>query len=211
MIRVLLIDDHKLIRVGIRNILETSPGISVVGEAETGEEGVRLARELKPDIVLLDINLPGMNGVECLRKLRTHDEQLKVIVISMHITEPLPGKVLELGAAGYLTKGRAADEVLVAVQKISQGERYLSADVAQQLALDKLNGGSPLEHLSERELQVLLLVTQGKSITEIAEQLSVSSKTVSTYRYRIFEKLDVGNDVELTRYAIRHGIIQETA
>jgi len=211
MIRVLLIDDHKLIRVGIRNILETSPGISVVGEAETGEEGLRLARELKPDIVLLDINLPGMNGLECLRKLRTHDERVKIIVISMHITEPLPGKVLELGAAGYLTKSRAADEVLVAVQKISQGERYLSADVAQQLALDKLKGGSPLEHLSERELQVLLLVTQGKSITEIATQLSVSSKTVSTYRYRIFEKLNVGNDVELTRYAIRHGIIQEIA
>lgn len=211
MIRVLLIDDHKLIRVGIRNILETSPGIEVVGEAETGEEGLRLARELKPDIVLLDINLPGMNGVECLRKLRTHDEQVKVIVVSMHITEPLPGKVLALGAAGYLTKGRAADEVLVAVQKISQGERYLSADVAQQLALDKLKGGSPLEQLSEREIQVLLLVTQGKSITDIADHLCVSSKTVSTYRYRIFEKLGVSNDVELTRYAIRYGIIQETA
>lgn len=208
--RILLIDDHKLIRVGIRKILEESAGIEVVGEADTGEEGLRLARELNPDIVLLDVNMPGIGGIEALRKLKAHNPDTRVLVVSVHTEEPMPSRMLEAGADGYLSKSRAADEVLAAVQKVSRGERYLTADIAQQLALGRFNASSsPAEQLSEREMQVMMLVTRGKSIQEISEQLSLSPKTVSTYRYRIYEKLGVSNDVELTRFAIRHGLVEE--
>lgn len=212
MISVLLIDDHKLIRVGIRKILEESAGITVAGEAESGEEGLRLAREHKPDVVLLDVNMPGIGGIEALRKLKAYDPDVRVIVVSVHAEEPMPSKMLEAGADGYMSKNRAADEVLAAVQKVSQGERYLTADIAQQLALGRFGGGSqasPFDQLSEREMQVMLLVTQGRSIQDISDQLALSPKTVSTYRYRIYEKLDVHNDVELTRFAMRHGVLDE--
>lgn len=212
MISVLLIDDHKLIRVGIRKILEESAGITVAGEAESGEEGLRLAREHKPDVVLLDVNMPGIGGIEALRKLKAYDPQVRVIVVSVHAEEPMPSKMLEAGADGYMSKNRAADEVLAAVQKVSQGERYLTADIAQQLALGRFGGGSqasPFDQLSEREMQVMLLVTRGRSIQDISDQLALSPKTVSTYRYRIYEKLDVHNDVELTRFAMRHGVLDE--
>lgn len=212
MISVLLIDDHKLIRVGIRKILEESAGITVAGEAESGEEGLRLAREHKPDVVLLDVNMPGIGGIEALRKLKAYDPDVRVIVVSVHAEEPMPSKMLEAGADGYMSKNRAADEVLAAVQKVSQGERYLTADIAQQLALGRFGGGSqasPFDQLSEREMQVMLLVTRGRSIQDISDQLALSPKTVSTYRYRIYEKLDVHNDVELTRFAMRHGVLDE--
>lgn len=211
MLKILLVDDHKLVRVGIRKILEESVGIEVVGEADSGEEGLQLARALKPDIVLLDVNMPGMGGVEALRKLLALDHDVRVIVVSVHAEEPLPSRLLEAGAKGYLSKGRAADEVLLAVRKVAAGERYLTSDVAQQIALGKVGGSgkSPLAQLSEREMQVMLLVIEGKSIQEISDKLCLSPKTVSTYRYRLFDKLGIHNDVELTRLAIRHGLVGE--
>jgi two-component system invasion response regulator UvrY len=210
MIRVLLVDDHKLVRTGIRKILEDSAGISVIGEADSGEQGIELARSLKPDVVLLDVSMPGIGGLEATRKLLAIDPTVRIIVVSVHAQEPVPGKLLEAGAYGYLTKGCAADEVVTAVRRVHAGERYLTTEIARALALGAVSGkgGSPVDHLSQREMQVMLMVTQGQSIQEISERLHLSPKTVSTYRYRLFEKLGVHNDVELTRFAIRHGLIE---
>jgi len=209
MIRILLVDDHKLIRVGLRNILDAHADIEVVGEAGDGEEGLRLARELKPDVVVLDINMPEMNGVEATRKLARLDPAPRILIVSVHKQDPIPTRLLEAGASGYLTKDLAADEILAAVRLVHAGRRYLSADVAREMALARLGGTSPLATLSDREMEVMLLVAAGMSLQAIAEKLHVSPKTVATYRYRLFEKLDVTNDVELTRYALRHGLIED--
>lgn len=212
MIKVLLIDDHKLVRTGIRKILEESAGIQVIGEADDGERGLELAKQLAPDVVLLDVSMPGIGGLETTRQLLEHDPSTKVIVVSVHAQEPVPGKLLEAGAFGYLTKGCAADEVVTAVRRVHGGERYLTAEIARALAFGAVGGRrsaeSPFEMLSQREMQVMMMVTQGQSIQEISERLRLSPKTVSTYRYRLFEKLGVGNDVELTRLAIRHGFVE---
>ncbi len=209
MIELLLVDDHELVRAGIRRILEDTPGIKVIGEASSGEEALKLVREKRPDIVIMDVNMPGIGGLECTRKLVQTDPKLKVIVVTVHVDEPYPTKLLEAGASGYLTKSCAVDEIVLAINTVCSGERYLSADVAQQLALNRLRGGnqSPLETLSQRELQIMLMVTRGQSIQDISDQLCLSPKTVSTYRYRLYEKLDVDNDVELTHLAMRHGML----
>lgn len=209
MIRVLLVDDHKLIRVGLRNLLEAESDIEIVGEAAEGEAALERARELKPDVVVLDINMPGMNGVEATRKLARLNPAPRILIVSVHHQDPVPTRLLEAGAAGYLTKETAADEIVTAVKQVHAGRRYLSADIAREMALGQLGGGSPLSTLSDREMEVLLLVANGMNIQDIAEKLHVSPKTVATYRYRLFEKLDVQNDVELARYALRHGLIED--
>lgn len=209
MIRVLLVDDHKLIRVGLRNILEAQADIEIVGEAAEGEAGLALAREHKPDVVVLDINMPGMDGIEATRKLARLELAPKILIVTVHSQDPVPTRLLEAGASGYLTKEMAADEILVAVRQVHAGRRYLSADVARAMALAQLGGASPLSTLSDREMEVMLLVANGIGLQDIAEKLHVSPKTVATYRYRLFEKLDVANDVELARYALRHGLVED--
>lgn len=209
MIRILLVDDHKLIRVGLRNVLEGQADMEIVGEAGDGEEALRLAREVKPDVVVLDINMPEMNGVEATRKLARLDNAPRILIVSVHKQDPIPTRLLEAGASGYLTKDLAADEVVAAVRQVNAGRRYLSADVAREMALAQLGGTSSLSTLSDREMEVLLLVATGMSLQDIAEKLHVSPKTVATYRYRLFEKLDVTNDVELARYALRHGLVED--
>lgn len=209
MIKVLLVDDHELIRVGMRRLIEEEEGIVIAGEANDGEQGLELARTERPDIVLLDINMPGMNGVEATRRLARLPHAPKVIIVSVHAQDPIPTRLLEAGASGYLTKEAAAQELLTAVQAVAKGKRYLSADIAREIALAQAGGESPLASLSEREMEVLLLVADGKGIPDIADRLNVSPKTVSTYRYRLFEKLDVENDVELARYALRHGLVED--
>ena len=138
MIELLLVDDHELVRAGIRRILDDTPGIRVIAEASTGEEAIQLVRDKQPDIVIMDVNMPGIGGLECTRKLVQTDPKLKVIVVTVHMDEPYPTKLLEAGATGYLTKSCAVDEIVLAITAVSEGERYLSADVAQQLALNKL-------------------------------------------------------------------------
>lgn len=209
MIRILLVDDHKLIRVGLRNVLENQADMEIIGEAGDGEAALRLARELQPDVVVLDINMPEMNGVEATRKLARLDPAPRMLIVSVHKQDPIPTRLLEAGAAGYLTKDMAADEIVAAVRQVSAGRRYLSADVAREMALAQLGGTSSLSTLSDREMEVLLLVATGMSLQDIAEKLHVSPKTVATYRYRLFEKLDVTNDVELARYALRHGLVED--
>ncbi len=209
-IQILLVDHQELVRVGLQRLLDEEPGLSVVGEASSGEEAVRLARSLKPGVVLMDVQIAGIGGLEATRRMLRHDPEIRVLVVTPQTDEPFPARLLEAGAAGYLTRNCGIEEITDAVQAVTSGERYISADIARRMALSMLPGKeqSPFDRLSQRELQVMLMVAQGQSVHEISEHLCLSSKTVSTYRYRLFDKLGVDNDVELARLAIRHGVVE---
>ena len=211
MIKVVLVDDHQLVRTGIKMILEGTQDIQIVGEAQSGEEAVTLVKEIRPDVVLMDISMPGMGGLEATRKLLKADPKLKIVVLSVHVEEPFPSRFLKVGAAGYLTKDCAVEEMLAAITTVYRGGRYIGVEVARKMAMRRLPGGeeSPFECLSDRELQVMMMVIRGAKVPEISEKLFISTKTVNTYRYRVFEKLGVKNDVELTHLAMRHGFIEE--
>jgi two-component system invasion response regulator UvrY len=209
MIRVIIVDDHELVRTGTRRLLEDLPGIKVLADAGSGEEAVELVRHLKPDVVLMDIQMPGIGGLEATRRcLRAHPEA-KILVVTVYEDEPYPSKLLKVGASGYLTKRASVDEMLLAIKKVMSGQRYISAEIAQQLALRPFSDeqNSPFEQLSAREMQITLMVIMGHRVQEISEKLSLSPKTVNSYRYRVFEKLHIRNDVGLTKLAIKHGII----
>jgi len=209
LITVLIVDDHELVRAGIRSLLSGVNGIKVIGEASSGEEAVKVAREKHPNVVLMDVRMPGIGGLEATRKLLRADPDIKVIALTVCDEEPFPSKLLQAGAAGYLTKGSALEEMVQAIHSVHHGKRYLSPEVAQQLALKHLSDekASPFESLSERELQVMLMITSGQKVQEISDKLCLSPKTVNSYRYRLFDKLNVHSDVELTHLAIRHGIL----
>lgn len=209
MIKVLIVDDHELVRVGISRLLSDVKGIEVVGEAASGEEAIDLVRKLSPDVVLMDVKMPGIGGLEATRRTLRVDPELKIIAVSVYDDEPFPSRLMSAGAVGYLTKGTNVDEMVRAIRKVHSGQRYISSDIAQQLALRPFNGDakSPFEALSAREMQITLMVIASMKVQEIAENLSLSPKTVNSYRYRIFEKLDVSGDVELTKLAIKHGLI----
>ena len=211
MIGVLLVDDHKLVRTGLKLILDETPDIRVVGEASTGEEALDRARALKPQVVLMDVSMPGIGGLEATRKLASGLPDARVIVVSVHTAEPYPMRLLEAGASGYLTKDCAGDEIVTAIRRVHAGERYISAEIARQLALQAVSRepGSPFDQLSSREMQVMIMATGGHSVQDISDKLHLSPKTVSTYRSRLFQKLGVNNDVELTRLALRYGVIEE--
>jgi two-component system invasion response regulator UvrY len=209
LINLLIVDDHELVRAGIKSLLSSVNGIKVIGEAASGEEAIKLAKEKRPDVVLMDVRMPGIGGLEATRKLLRADPDLKIIALTVCGEEPFPSKLLQAGAAGYLTKGSGIDEMVQAINSVYHGKRYLSPEVAQQLALKHLsdNEASPFDALSERELQVMLMITSGQKVQEISDKLYLSPKTVNSYRYRLFEKLGVHSDVELTHLAIRHGIL----
>jgi two-component system invasion response regulator UvrY len=211
MIRVLLVDDHQLVRTGIRRLLDDCADLNVVGEADSGETALRLARDQHPDVILMDVNMPGIGGLEATRKLLRIDPQVRIIALTVHVDEPYPSRLLEAGALGYLTKDCNEAEIIKAIRTVSRGQRYIGADIAQQMALSGLDGAArnPFERLSQREIQVMLMVTEGHRLQEISDRLCLSPKTVSTYRYRLYDKLGVSNDVELTRLAIRHGLIDD--
>ncbi len=209
MIRVMLVDDHALIRVALRRILEEAGDIEVVAEAGNGEEAVDIARRQPVDLVVMDVDMPGIGGVEATRKLNTISGGPKVIVISVHSQDPYPKRLLEAGASGYLSKSSGAQEVLTAIRTVYNGQPYVAPEVAGQLALASINRTeSPLDLLTQREMQVMLMLTRGQNAQAISRNLNLSPKTVCTYRYRLYEKLDVRNDVELTHLAIRHGLIE---
>ena len=211
MINVMLVDDHELVRKGLRRLLDDTSGIKVVAEAQDGEQAIRQVRKKKPDVILMDVSMPGIGGLEATRKITQVSPDMKVIAVTIHDDDPFPARLLEAGAAGYVTKGCDIDEIIEAIQAVYAGKQYLTPNVAQKLALSLVNkhGKSLMDELSQREIQILLMVVRGDSNREISEQLCLSPKTTSTYRCRIFEKLGVDNDVELTRFAIRHGMIKE--
>ncbi|KEY59108.1 UvrY/SirA/GacA family response regulator transcription factor [Serratia sp. DD3] len=208
MISVLLVDDHELVRAGIRRILDDIKGIKVVGEAQCGEDAVKWCRSNSVDIVLMDMNMPGIGGLEATRKIVRYSPDIKVIMLTIHTENPLPAKVMQAGAAGYLSKGAAPQEVVNAIRSVHAGQRYIASDIAQKMALSQLEpqAENPFSTLSERELQIMLMITKGKKVNEISEQLNLSPKTVNSYRYRMFSKLNISGDVELTHLAIKHGL-----
>lgn len=210
MIHVLVVDDHDLVRMGITRMLSDNPDIEVIGEADNGETAIRLAKSLNPDVILLDVNMPNIGGLEVTKRLLQTDTQCKILAVSSLTSQPYPSMLIKAGVSGYITKGTPLDEMIKAIKKIYQGGRYFSADVAEQLAEVLLsdNALSPFDLLSEREKQVAMMVVNCQSPQQIADQLFVSVKTVNTYRYRIFEKLNIDSDVKLTHLAMRHGLIQ---
>ena len=209
MIKVLLVDDHELVRMGIRSLLEDVTGIDVVGEASSGEEAVQMVKKLHPHVVLMDVKMPGMGGLEAIKRILRVDKTTKVLAVTVYGEEPYPSRVLQAGAVGYLTKGADMQEMVQAIKTVSSGKSYISPEVAQQLALKHLNDekDSPFDGLSEREMQVMIMITSGQKVQEISDQLCLSPKTVNSYRYRLFEKLNINSDVELTHLAIRHNLI----
>lgn len=208
MISVLLVDDHELVRAGIRRILEDVKGIKVFGEAQCGEDAVKWCRANHADVVLMDMNMPGIGGLEATRKIVRYSPDTKVIMLTIHTENPLPTKVMQAGAAGYLSKGAAPQEVINAIRAVNTGQRYIASDIAQQMALSQIEPQTetPFSCLSEREFQIMLMITKGKKVNDISEQLNLSPKTVNSYRYRMFTKLNISGDVELTHLAMKHGL-----
>ncbi len=209
MIKVLVVDDHDLVRTGITRMLGDQEGIRVVGQADCGEEAVRLARELSPDVVLMDIKMPGIGGLEATRRMLRQDDGLRVIAVTVCEDEPFPSRLLHAGAAGYLSKGADLEEMVRAIKVVSTGQRYISPEIAQAMALRPLvpTPDAPLDMLSERELQIMILIVNCHKVQDVADQLCLSPKTVNTYRYRIFDKLGISSDVEMALVAVRHGMV----
>lgn len=197
--------------MGIRRLLEDMSDMEVVGDAGSGEQALTLVKSLTPDVILLDMKMPGIDGWEVTRRLKKSNPHVKVIAVTAMCSDPIPTRVLQLGAMGYLTKESGAEEMTAAIRKVSKGEKYLSAEIAQKMAINSLQEAqdSPFDMLSEREMQVMLMITSGMNVQDIADRLFLSSKTINGYRYRMFEKLGIKNDVELTYLAMKHRIIEQ--
>jgi len=210
MISVLLTDDHELVRTGIRRLLEDSKQISIVGEADCGEKSIQLAQEHQPDVILMDVNMPGIGGVEACRRILQRNPKQKIIVLSVHNEQTFPKRLLEIGARGYLTKECGVDEMIEAIRQVHAGNSYIATSIAQQLALSLLPGNdvNPIDRLSRREFQVMLMISQGLSNAEISDKLCLSPKTISTYRLRLLEKLDAHNEVDLIKIAVEQGMVE---
>jgi DNA-binding NarL/FixJ family response regulator len=188
-------------------------GLQVVGQAQSGEESLIKTRELKPDVVLMDVRMPGIGGLEATRKLIRSHPDLKVVAVTACEEDPFPTRLLQAGAAGYLTKGAGLEEMVQAIRLVFGGQRYITPQIAQQLALKSFQpqtNGSPFDLLSEREIQIALMIASCEKVQSISDKLCLSPKTVNTYRYRIFEKLSISSDVELALLAVRHGMVDAT-
>jgi DNA-binding NarL/FixJ family response regulator len=207
--RVLVADDHAVVREGLKRILTQDEGIEVVAEAEDGIEALDRAREADPDVVVLDMSMPGRGGLETLQELKRLWPTLGVLVLSMHPEDQYAVRVLREGADGYLSKESAAEELITALRKIHGGGKYVSPSLAERLAQTVERGfeGPPHEQLSTREFQVMVLIAQGRTVSEIGNELHLSVKTISTYRTRILEKMGMKNNAELMHYAIEEGIV----
>lgn len=212
MIKILLVDDHALVRTGIRRLIEDIEYFQIVGEAASGEEAVKFVASKSVDIILMDLNMPGMGGMEATRRLVQKAPKLKVIVVTIQENDPFPQQMFKVGAMGYLTKGCKVDEIIHAIHEVSSNRRYISIEIAQKMALKlHFQGKNPFEKLSQREMQVMMMTTQGMRGQQISEQLTLSPKTISTYRHRVFDKLEVKSDVELARLAQQYGLVDNAS
>jgi two-component system invasion response regulator UvrY len=207
MIRIFIVDDHALVRAGYRLILQKETDLEVVGESGSGEEGLPAIRKLKPDVVLCDLHLPGISGLDVTERIVRADFGPRVLIVSVQEDGPLPRRLLEAGAAGYVGKGCDAQELLRAVREVARGRRYLASHVAQKLALARIAGdGTPFDLLSPRELEVARMLCTGMRMEEIGRRLSLSGKTVATHKYRLYEKLGIRDNIALSRLAQQHGV-----
>lgn len=210
MLKVLIVDDHEIVSTGISRMLQDINDIEVVGCAVDGENAISMVSTLKPDIILMDVHMPGIGGLGATKEIKRIAPKVKIIAISALDDNPYPAKLLEAGASGYITKGIALDEMLQAIEKVADGQKYISVDIAQKMALSQVSkdeNASPLDVLSDRELQIAQMIVDCRKVQDIAESLHLSSKTVNTYRYRIFDKLAISSDVELARLAMRHKLL----
>lgn len=211
MTKILVADDHDLVRMGIVRMIADVDGLEVVGEACNGEDAVRLARDLAPDVILMDVKMPGMGGLEATRKIHQACSGCKIIAVTALSDDLFPERLMKAGAAGYVTKGAGFEEIINAIRTVLAGDLYMSSSIAQQLALRNFGSSkgesSPFEQLSERELQTAIMIANSKKVHEIAESFCVSPKTVNSYRYRIFDKLKINSDVELALLAVKHKIL----
>jgi two-component system invasion response regulator UvrY len=209
-IRVLIADDHTIVREGLKQILAETPDMAVVDEASNGQEVLDKAAEVGPDVVLLDISMPGRSGLDILKQLKTDMPGTAVLVLSMYSEEQYALRALKAGASGYLTKESAPDRLIEAIRLVSRGRKYISASVAEKLAYNLEQGEEkpPHENLSDREYQVMCMIASGKTVKEIAADLTLSVKTISTYRTRILEKMGLRNNAALTHYAVQNRLVE---
>jgi DNA-binding NarL/FixJ family response regulator len=212
MIRVVLVDDHALVRAGFSMIIGAEPDMKVVGEADTGEAGLQLVRKLEPDVLLCDLHLPGVSGLEVTERLAKSGSRTRVIIVSVQEDGPMPKRLLSVGASGYLGKGGDAGELIRAIRDVAAGRRYVGGEVAQRLALGQIDGRqSPFDQLTPRELEVALMLCQGRRTEDMAKRLSLSPKTISTHKYRVYDKLGLRDPVALARLAAQYGLVQVSA
>ena len=206
---IVLVDDHAVVRAGVRRLLEQEPLFEVIGEAESGEKAYQILAELKPDVMVMDLSMPGMGGLEAIRRILMRYEKAKILVLSMHEDLSFANQALKLGAKGYLTKNTLADDLVKSIETVNQGDVFLSDEIAKKMAMQSISGNQdPVHELSAREFEIFRLLAEGLDIDAIASTLNISSKTVSNYQTMIKQKLDINTPIELIRYAIKVGVIK---
>ncbi|HPX88965.1 MAG TPA: response regulator transcription factor [Methylophilaceae bacterium] len=208
-VKLLLVDDHAVVRSGLRRLLELNKGLEVISEAESGEQAYQLYGDFLPDVVVMDLSMPGMGGLESARRIIKRFPAARIIIFSMHETASFASQALKAGVKGYVTKTGVAEDLIRAVNEVLKGKTFLSAEIAQKIALQTLTGeDDPVHQLSAREFEVFRLLADGKKVEEVAEMLKISQKTVANYYTIIKQKLDVSSPIEMVRFAIRHGLIE---
>ena len=206
---IVLVDDHAVVRAGVRRLLEQEPLFEVIGEAESGEKAYQIFGELKPDVMVMDLSMPGMGGLESIRRILMRYEKAKILVLSMHEDLSFANQALKLGAKGYLTKNTLADDLVKSIETVTQGDVFLSDEIAKKMAMQSISGNQdPVHELSAREFEIFRLLAEGFDIEMIATTLNISSKTVSNYQTMIKQKLNINTPIELIRYAIKVGVIK---
>ena len=208
-INILLVDDHSVVRVGFKMLIENESDMAVISEAESGELGITAYKEHKPSVVIMDITMPGMGGLDAIERIIAFDKKAKVLVLSAHEDSVHPKRALSAGALGYLTKRSAAEELIKAIRSVNSGTKYLEPNIAQQMAITQLSGeNNPVEILSDREFEVFIALAKGKSTNEIADTMCLSPRTVGTHLYNIKQKLNANNSAEIALIAIRCGLLE---
>ncbi len=212
-INVVIVDDHDLVRYGFKSLLGSADEINVLATADSGEQAISLCRQYEDqiDVILMDVNMPGIGGIEATHRISKSWPAIGIIIVTVHEDGPLPKQLLNGGARGYLTKGNGVEEMIAAIKDVYQGKHYIAKEIAQKLALSVLPGEeNPLSRLSRRETQVLMMIVKGSRTQEISDILNLSPKTISTYRARLYEKLDVSSDIEMLHLAMKYGILDNT-
>ena len=208
-LNVLLVDDHSVVRMGFKMLIDNEKDMQVIAEAETGEDGIIKFQEIKPDVIVMDITMPGIGGLEAIERIIAKDKNTKILVLSAHEDSVHPKRVLSAGAIGYLTKRSAAEELINAIRTVGSGKKYIESSVAQQLAITQLSGeNDPTEVLSDREFEVFISLAKGKSTNDIADTMCLSPRTVGTHLYNIKQKLNANNSAEIALIAIRCGLLE---
>lgn len=208
-IKLILVDDHAVVRSGLRRLLELNKRVEVIAEADSGEQAYQIYGELKPDIVVMDISMPGMGGLESARRIIKRYPAAKIIIFSMHETASFASQAIKSGVKGYVTKTGVSEDLTRAVLEVANGKTFLSAEIAQKIALETLSGqDDPIHQLSGREFEVFRLLAEGKKVEEVAEMLKISQKTVANYYTMIKQKLGVTSPIDMVRFAIRHGLVE---